>query len=78
MPVSFRSLVQTLLFTVVVPDFTSTTTHASKGVQHLKAVPCPMHLSYMKSLDCLQSVEVELVVVLLRRLAMTASRPSTP
>merc|ERR1719277_319468 len=74
MPVSFRSLVQTLLFTVVVQDFTSTTTHSSVGAQHLKAAPCPMHFEYMKSLDCLQSVpvEVELVVVLLRRLAMTA------
>merc|ERR1719396_207514 len=70
MPVIFRSLVQTLLFTVVVPDFTSPTTQASSGAQHLKSVPCPAHLSYMKSLDCLQSVEV--VVVLLRRLAMTA------
>merc|ERR1719436_588963 len=58
MPVSFRSLVQTLLFTVVVPDFTSTTTQASKGIQHLKAVPSPAHFEYMKSLDCLQSVEL--------------------
>merc|ERR1719401_1584495 len=79
MPMSFRSLVQTLDFTVVVPDFTFTTTQLSKGVQHLKAVPCPMHWEYMKSLDCLHPV-VELVV-LVRRLAMTAlsarSRPSS-
>merc|ERR1719413_76833 len=78
MPLSFRSLVQTLDFTVVVPDLTSTTTQASSGVQHLKAVPCPLHLAYMKSLDCLQSV------ALARRLGMTASSskrsrpPSTP
>merc|ERR1719221_336596 len=52
MPLSFRSLVQTLDFTVVVPDLTSTTTQVSSGVQHLKAVPCPLHLVYMKSLDC--------------------------
>merc|ERR1719188_856406 len=73
MPLSFRSLVQTLDFTVVVPDLTSTTTQASSGVQHKKAVPCPLHFEYMKSLDCLQSVAL---VVVLRRLGITAS--STP
>merc|ERR1719373_1515119 len=67
MPLSFRSLVQTLDFTVVVPDLTSTTTQASSGVQHKKAVPCPSHFEYMKSLDCLQAV------ALARRLGMTAS-----
>merc|ERR1719359_1938093 len=75
MPMSFRSLVQTLDFTVFVPDFTFTTTQASSGVQHLKAVPSPAHLSYMKSLDCLHAV-VELVE-LVRRLAMTPSTPNT-
>merc|ERR1719359_2240327 len=74
MPMSFRSLVQTLDFTVFVPDFTFTTTQASSGVQHLKAVPCPSHLEYMKSLDCLHVVEEELVE-LVRRLAMTSSSP---
>merc|ERR1719396_213572 len=63
MPVIFRSLVQTLLFTVVVPDFTSTTTHSSSGAQQMKAVPCPAHFEYMKSLDCLQSVELVVVFV---------------
>merc|ERR1719401_2440153 len=75
MPVSFRFLVQTLFFTVVVPDLTFTTTQACSGVQHLKAVPSPWHLEYMKSLDCLHAV-LELVelaeLVELRRLAMTA------
>merc|ERR1719401_296775 len=70
MPMNFRSLVQTLSFTVVVPDFTFTTTQASSGAQHLKAVPCPLHSEYMKSLDCLHLV-VELVE-LVRRLAMNA------
>merc|ERR1719450_1104717 len=75
MPMSFRSLVQTLDFTVFVPDFTFTTTQASSGVQHLKAVPSPAHLEYMKSLDCLHVV-VELVE-LVRRLAFARSRPSS-
>merc|ERR1719188_1779810 len=70
MPLSFRSLVQTLDFTVVVPDLTSTTTQASSGVQHKKAVPCPLHFEYMKSLDCLQVVVA--LRVALRRLGMTA------
>merc|ERR1719277_1210121 len=74
MPVSFRSLVHTLSFTVVVPDLTSTTTQASSGAQHLKAVPCPWHFEYMKSLDCLHVV-LELVE-LVRRLAMTPSAPT--
>merc|ERR1719221_2509364 len=68
MPLSFRSLVQTLDFTVVVQDLTSTTTQASSGLQHKKAVPCPLHFEYMKSLDCLQSVAL---VVVLRRLGIT-------
>merc|ERR1719191_2513925 len=66
MPLSFRSLVHTLDFTVVVPDLTSTTTQASSGVQHKRfAAACPSHTEYMKSLDCLQSV---LVLLVLRRL----------
>merc|ERR1719159_176541 len=72
MPLSFRSLVQTLDFTVVVPDLTSTTTQASSGVQHKKFVPCPLHLEYRKSLDCRQKM-----LDVLRRLGMTASS-STP
>merc|ERR1719437_196556 len=74
MPVSVRSLVQTLLFTVVVPDFTFTTTQVCSGVQHEKAVPSPLHSEYMKSLDCLHLV-VELVEFE-RRLAMNATLSS--